>query len=432
MLIISNPKAGDQKGSQFLKEHVIPLLTRHAESTPIEFTETSAPGDAGVIASRYLKRITQGDIQEESIIVLSGGDTTIHEVVNGIIGLKQSASVIVVPSGTANALYHSLFPPKGRVSFLQALPSVIREEVGAMHEDVREKLYAVLTFLTRGATRQLYSTRTKILDTNGEATKEIMSCVVVSACKFVCLVRTFYSLNHVALHASILDGAEALRLTHPGIERFKIAAAQSITQWSTAKLIVRYPYQVYDRHQGVFRALESQVSETDSEEFKGPFAYFLTTTNVDRLEKEFRITPLSTSIPFTEDAGWMEVLMIRPQNNTPPRVDDSNEESRKKFAATTMGVLQAAYNDGGHLTQGGEEVNSVVEYLRVRSWEWIPVCLDINSMINSDCAQDQRDAAAHLICVDGEIMHIPQGGRAAVELLSGVDRPELSIYCGPL
>ena len=177
-----------------------------------------------------------------------------------------------------------------------------------------------------------------------------------------------------------MDGAEALRPTHPGIERFKIAAAQSITQWSDAQLKINYPYQVYDRNLGEFRTLESQAVDVNTTEFNGLFAYFLTTTNVDRLEMEFRITPLATSIPLTDDAGWMEVLMIRPHNQTQARGTD--EESRKLFAATTMKVLQAAYNDGSHLelSQGGGE-DSVVEYLRVRDWEWIPVRLFLLIML---------------------------------------------------
>ena len=189
MLIISNPKAGDQKGTQFLKEHVIPLLTRYPGSVPIAFEETNARLEAGIIALKYLRRISEGSIQEEPVILISGGDTTIHEVVNGIVGLKQAASVIIVPSGTANALYHSLFPPKGRALFLQELASPIREVAETIDEEIRGKLYAILAFLAGGATRQLYSTRTKILGATGEVTKEIVSCVVVSACKCIMIVQ---------------------------------------------------------------------------------------------------------------------------------------------------------------------------------------------------------------------------------------------------
>jgi hypothetical protein len=182
------------------------------------------------------------------------------------------------------------------------------------------------------------------------------------------------------LHASIIDIAESLRDTHPGIERFKVAAAQSITQWSDARLVIKYPYQVYDIRLGAFCTKLSPTSTEDTAEYHGPFAYFLTTTNVDRLEKDFRITPLATSVQFTDDAvdrGWMEVLMIRPTIHISSDLVGPNENARKEFAATTVKVLQAAYNDGSHLkvVYGTPEENStsVVEYLRVREWQWIPV-----------------------------------------------------------
>jgi len=240
------------------------------------------------------------------------------------------------------------------------------------------------------------------------------------------------------LHASIIDIAESLRDAHPGIERFKIAAAQSITQWSDARLVIKYPYQVYDTQLGAFCTKVSPTSTEDTAEYHGPFAYFLTTTNVDRLEKDFRITPLATSVQFTDDTvdrGWMEVLMIRPTNHISSNLASPDENIRKEFAATTVKVLQAAYNDGSHLkVVYGTPGNStdVVEYLRVREWEWIPVRFYTCVYTPSNWLQHKDSAHAHLICVDGEILHVPEGGRAMVGLLSGEDRPELSVYGGPL
>jgi diacylglycerol kinase family enzyme len=184
MLIISNPVAGDKKGSLLLKEYVIPLLKRHTSpGLPIDFEETSAPGDAGVIASRYLKSITEETIKEDPVIVISGGDTTIKELVNGITGIKQPTTVVIIPSGTANALYHSLFPSNVREASIQQLAPQIRGEAGAMPEEVQSKLFAVFSFLSGGVTRRLYSTRTEILDANAKVVNWIISCVVVSSCQ---------------------------------------------------------------------------------------------------------------------------------------------------------------------------------------------------------------------------------------------------------
>jgi hypothetical protein len=187
-----------------------------------------------------------------------------------------------------------------------------------------------------------------------------------------------------ALHASILDIAESLRSEHPGIERFKIAAGQSITQWSQARLIVKHPHEIYDP---VTTSFKQGIVTGDSEGIAGPFAYFLTTTNVDRLEQEFRITPLATSIPITSEDGWMDVVIIRPSRDPSIGKDglqSQDEAIRQKFSATTMQVLWSAYKDGSHVSLGydasGKVIDTaergekaVVEYLRVKKWEWIPV-----------------------------------------------------------
>jgi hypothetical protein len=180
-----------------------------------------------------------------------------------------------------------------------------------------------------------------------------------------------------------------LRNEHPGIERFKIAAAQSITQWSYATLKLPSSYQVYQPSSEAFQAMPASDHGV---EFEGPFAYLLQTTNVDRLEMEFRISPLATAIPITSEAGedtWMELLVIRPlrDKSLPSSLSASNDEqSRQAFAAKTMKALYSAYQDGSHVRlaygDGGDVVEGVkegavpiVEYLRVKEWEWKPVSL---------------------------------------------------------
>jgi hypothetical protein len=131
-----------------------------------------------------------------------------------------------------------------------------------------------------------------------------------------------------------------------------------------------------------------RIVTSDSEEgVAGPFAYFLTTTNVDRLEQEFRIAPLATSIPVTLEDGWMEVVIIRPSRDPSIGKDSLQSQDqaiRQRFAATTMQALQSAYKDGSHVLLGydasGNVIDTaessekaVIEYLRVKQWEWIPV-----------------------------------------------------------
>ncbi|PVF99130.1 hypothetical protein CPB86DRAFT_732030 [Serendipita vermifera] len=414
MLIILNPNAGDKSGPALLKDVVLPLLQRQLPSLSFQVKETTAPGDAGLLALDYLEKYNSGELHEDPVIVVSGGDTTIHEMIEKIANMpaKRRAKLVLIPSGTANALYHSMFPPKSREAFIHGLPNHLLQEAEQATEEARSKLYSILCFLSNGPVKPLQGTRTLILDKDGQLTNQNLSCVVVSS----------------ALHASILDIAESLRAEYPGIERFKVAAGQSITQWSYANLTIPSSYQIYHPTSEAFQDVPLSGNSAD---FEGPFAYLLQTTNVDRLEMEFRIAPLATAIPITSDSAedtWMELLMIRPLRDkslSSLSPDSDDQPNRQAFATRTMNALQAAYQDGRHVKlaygDAGEVVDgvkegatSVVEYLRVKEWEWKP---------------DSKSHPAHLLCVDGEVLHIPEGGRVLSKLLVGEDQVPLSVYC---
>ncbi|KAG8875996.1 hypothetical protein FRC20_002560 [Serendipita sp. 405] len=415
MLIISNPYSGDKSGDKFLRETVVPLLERHGNGLVMDFKQTNGPGHAGELASDYLRSHGTGNIP---IIMVSGGDTTIHEVFNGpgiaTSSIKTKAEIILVPSGTANAMYHSLFPPSRVNEFLGGLREELINDLKAFPEEQGAKLYSVLHFLDNQRTRNLQSTRTRVVGPDGGVIHEVVSCVVVST----------------SLHASILDVAEELRAEHPGIERFKIAAGRSIRQWSQADVKIHYPYHIYDSSSQQFTLQTPPQDAADNPTrdvsiYSGPYAYFLTTTNVDRLEMQFRITPLATSLPVRDDE-WMELLMIRPSRD--PSFSsagdwEGSEGIREQFAPKMMQILQGAYQDGAHVNMaysatGGivsDEKNTVVEYLRVREWTWLP---------------KGTSSVAHLVCIDGQVLHIPAGGFVTAALLTGEDKADLSVYGG--
>lgn len=110
----------------------------------------------------------------------------------------------------------------------------------------------------------------------------------------------------------------------------------------------------------------------------GPFAYFLSTVNADRLESLFRVSPLITSSPGT--GAYMDVVVIRPLRD--PSVHLDSPESRAAFAQKAGAVLGGVYQDGNHVNlrydPEGKVVSEgdgtfVVEYFRCGGWEWEPV-----------------------------------------------------------
>ncbi|KAF9557672.1 hypothetical protein CPC08DRAFT_620534, partial [Agrocybe pediades] len=286
-------------------------------------------------------------------VVIGSGDGTIHDLINAKYPLPLK--LVIVPSGTANALYASLFHPV----------------------QPQDRLRSVDAYLNKSVPIPLSIARTTITASQNP----ILSVVVVST----------------SLHASILHHSEALRKEHPGLERFKIAAEQNAPHWYNASVKLHGKVEIYDPSSNTF------VSHPENT-LQGPFVYFLSTVNVDRLEPAFRISPLARTIP--PPISTCDIVIIRPLRH--PSISADSTQSRADFVATTWKTLTGAYADGAHVhftyrpdgsidEKGEHQGPSVVEYIRCAGWEWIP---------------DPDDHNAHLLCADGSIFHIPPHGTA--------------------
>ena len=164
VLAVINPVAGDRSASAFFTNHIAPKLS---------FSATTTEQNAAELIANAQKPVT--------VVVLSG-DGTLHEIINALPTTDQ-VSFVLVPCGTANALYASLFPPAGDDS-----PSY--------------KLKSLQAFLD-GKTPVHLSLATTTISAPTTPPKVSIASVVVST----------------GLHASILHDSEALREQHPGMER---------------------------------------------------------------------------------------------------------------------------------------------------------------------------------------------------------------------
>ena len=88
--VIANPVSGRQKHPEHLKT-ALEVLKPHGIYP--EIRETTQRGDARTFALQEVARGTQ-------IVLAAGGDGTINEVANGLVG--SSVSLAVLPLGTAN------------------------------------------------------------------------------------------------------------------------------------------------------------------------------------------------------------------------------------------------------------------------------------------------------------------------------------------
>jgi diacylglycerol kinase (ATP) len=98
MIVVFNPVAGLRRTS--LLWRVLDVLV--ANGIRIELAETHRPGHAEALAREAVR-------QGASMVVAAGGDGTIAEVANGLLG--SSARLGVIPLGTANVMAHELALP---------------------------------------------------------------------------------------------------------------------------------------------------------------------------------------------------------------------------------------------------------------------------------------------------------------------------------
>ncbi|KAJ7098175.1 hypothetical protein B0H15DRAFT_920823 [Mycena belliarum] len=392
LLVLYNPVCGDSAAKVFFSDHVLPLLQTHGKVVD-KVVATEHPGHAGTALVDFLE-----EHGGEAVVVLGSGDGTLNECITTLSSAQLTKGTphvvfVLVPAGTANALYSTLFP----------LPSDGTPDVNYRLQSVRSFIAGSKTIPMTLAITTLWSPPSA-----RKRPQARISAVVVSTC----------------LHASILKDSEALRSEMPGLERFKVAAQQNVEKWcnSWAKLLpapAAEVVQIYDPSTKSFVPHpESQPEDDHIVDMSGPFAYFLATVNVDRLEPAFMISPLASRIPPTE--AVCDIVIVRPFRS--PIVTADTPETRAAFATTLWKVLGAAYRSGSHIDlrydNNGEVTTegdgpSVVEYIRCGGWEWVPV---------------DEDENAHVVCTDGAISTIEKEGRAVCSAAAPQDNAGFRVY----
>ncbi|WRT69086.1 uncharacterized protein IL334_006069 [Kwoniella shivajii] len=418
--IIVNPVAGHGQGPHFVEENVIPIL-RHL-LIPYQIHTTSSPGDAGNIG-QYLTRSFDGGATIRLAIV--GGDGTFHELIEGVqdvTGIKWE--VVLLPFGTANALFSSLFPPSTPLS--PSSLDLISSMPFPLSDGIQHQLSSLFSYLTKSPSINLPITQTT-LSTKAAICEKFSSHVVLST----------------SLHAAILHDSEALRESHPGTERFKIAAAQNASKLFYANVNLSSNSQApsdveqWDPNSQEWTrpfTISNSVSTKDDNHkegsaewyVKGPFSYFLSTSTVDRLEPTFMISPFTNL--KSEGDQFIYVTMIRPFRDR--FIPSSKIEERKdNLSKRAFEIVGSAYNAGSHVdltypasqavVEGDDSRNGngletkgegepVVEVFRCTSFNWNPSI--------EQKSEGWEQGNNRLVCADGALHSIPEGGSAEVEL----------------
>ena len=104
MLFVFNPKAGKGKIKTYLLD-IVDIFSSH--NYEIIIRSTQAPRDAYEKAKEYADSV--------DLIVCSGGDGTLDEVVTGIMEVDSRVPIGYIPAGSTNDFANSLFMPKNMI-----------------------------------------------------------------------------------------------------------------------------------------------------------------------------------------------------------------------------------------------------------------------------------------------------------------------------
>jgi Diacylglycerol kinase catalytic domain len=251
LLVVYNPVCGDGSARAFFHAHVLPLLEKHGKFID-KLACTERIGHAGDIALDFLKS-TEGRIT----IVLGSGDGTLQEIVDVISSHGSRSSpreiqFVLVPCGTANALYSTFFHASD--------PN--------KPNDVEYKLRSVRAFIGDAKTIPLNIAITTLSSPphSPKVPVVITSVVVVST----------------SLHAAILHDSENLRAEMPGLDRFKVAAYRNASNWYNGSVKLHPAtsagvVQVYSPSLKNFVTYGSSTETIPIVTLEGPFIYFLST-----------------------------------------------------------------------------------------------------------------------------------------------------------
>lgn len=390
--VVYNVAAGEGITTDLLQHYVRPRLQgwvhENASSPVLGFH----PTDREEGALQVGVRLRHHRVPFLAIVVM-GGDGTVHELIEGLLLERRLAHrsgeeapllataicIAIVPTGTANAMYHSLFP--------QVAKEPGHNEAWRMHSlDALVKSHGDQKLLQKLTVLEVYRNSVESMKRQPSNLGLVVS-------------------SH-AMHAAILRDSEKLRAEHPGTERFQIAAKSAMQQWSKATLTLHAceggHVQRYDPASRSFRNVEDfdeYEVEGSTLKLEGPFAY-MNAMLVDRLEEKFIVAPFASEhsrLPRPAEA--MDIIVIRPDRSARTRDAGDGESARQAFAADVLTplVFDGMYDGGKHVDftyaadgslQRSGTGPPVVEYFRVSGYDWFA---------------DHEDADARTGCVDGTL-----------------------------
>lgn len=361
--IIYNPLAGRGLAKVWLDGLILPLLKFTGSSYEVH---QSLPPDLNDFNHQNLYQSIFDQSTHPGLnqrVMILGGDGTTSDFLNQILRFDgqslqlPSFQLILIPLGTANALFFSIHP---KVKDLSKTRHVLTSLLLALFSSTETEDDHL------SGSRPLPLSHLRILQPNSQV---------------VCHQALAHVVASTALHASILHTADQLRNPielNSGSNRFQQAFKLNQHRLWNAHLHLlpihdlnlsnpssSHPQRFrYDSH--LQKWIDSGFLDDDLN-LKDRFSYF-TSCLIDRLESNFIIAPLR----LDSDLSSMDVIMVRPSQD-PTLKNLSDKDLAQASAAQVTEVMAGAYQSGSHLQLTNSDGQPVVEYWRCGGWIWTPV-----------------------------------------------------------
>ncbi|KAF2735046.1 hypothetical protein EJ04DRAFT_512043 [Polyplosphaeria fusca] len=351
--IIISTGSGTGKGVEFFEQAVQPVLSTLFPASHASFqihTTESESSILGLTNDIFFPKANAGTLIR---IILISGDGGVIDLVNGLLAKSASPQytppeVVLLPLGTANALYHSINAGRENTWGLCSLST-----------DVGSRPLPIFTATFSAGARLLVDEARKEeeLPQDSETGKPTLHGAVVGSW---------------GMHASLVADSDTAEYRKFGVERFKMAAKEALFP-ADGSPPHSYKGKVSVLQKGTWTPLKTQEH------------MYILATMVSNLEKPFTISPASKPLD-----GSMHLIHFGPT--------DGDE---------TMRLMGLAYQGGKHVDEPSV-LYEAIDGLKIefegqeKDVRWRRICIDGKIIaLESDGHVEIRKESRHVLNIAG-------------------------------
>lgn len=359
-LIIISTGSGGNLAEQFYKDAVAPILEALYPKENAHFKVYRTESESSIMELTHNTVFPKANDGLRLRVILLSGDGGIIDLINGLLAQKPGAKyvppeVILLPLGTANALFHSLSAGEDSSWGLQTF--------AAEKTEARPLPLFTATFSPGSRLLVNEGNTEEELPRDAESGQPALHGAVV--CSW-------------GMHASLVADSDTTEYRKFGIDRFKMAAKDAL-----------YPADGSQPH--AYKAKVSVLKGESWTDLESDEHIYVLATMVSNLEKTFTISPASKPLD-----GSLHLVHFGPT---------SGDEA--------MRIMGLAYQGGKHIDDDAVTYTSI-DGLRIQfegreeGAKWRRICVD------GKIVRVERDGWVELRKLSKPVVHVVSAGLASV------------------